>query len=139
MSTVLVLFSSEAGFRTCACLVVVHKPLTEISKYIIVLYFRTPSAAGDVTGLHPAKHKTNTGVACEKQHYHPEWRQGLLMDFDTNKKQMMFMHCYKRLESIKLDTIKNHHKSRHNALNSADFPAHKKRLLAMKYVAEKKH
>ena len=58
------------------------------------------------------------------------------MDFDPIKNQMICMLCHKRFESLKLDTIKKHHKSRH--LGVAEYPTSKKRLLVLKYEAEQK-
>ena len=41
------------------------------------------------------------------------------MDFDPEKNQMVCMLCSKKHESIKLDTIKKHHKSKHCSLDPA--------------------
>ena len=56
------------------------------------------------------------------------------MDFDPIKNQMICMLCHKRFESLKLATIKKHHRSRH--LGVAEYPTSKKRLLVLKYEAE---
>ena len=61
------------------------------------------------------------------------------MDFDPDKKQMVCMLCSKKLESIKLDTIKKQHKSKHCSLDPTLFPSSKKRLLVMKYEADQKY
>lgn len=60
------------------------------------------------------------------------------MDFDPIKKQMICMLCLKRFDSMKLDTIKKHHKSRHNSLNPTQFTSSRKRLLIMKYESEQR-
>ena len=59
------------------------------------------------------------------------------MDFDPIKNQMICM-LFKRLESLKLDTIEKHHKSRHNGLYLVEYPTSKKSLLVLKYEAEQK-
>ena len=61
------------------------------------------------------------------------------MDFDPDKKQMVCVLCSKKLESIKLDTIKKHHKSKHCSLDPTLYAPSKKRLLVMKYEADQKH
>ena len=58
------------------------------------------------------------------------------MDFDPIKNQMICMLCHKRFESLKRDTIKKHHRSRH--LGVAEYPTSKKRHLVLKYEAEQK-
>ena len=68
--------------------------------------------------------------------YKLQWRREWLMDFDPIKNQMICMLCFKRLESLKLDTIKKHHRSRHNGLDLVEYPTSKKMLLVLKHDAE---
>ena len=56
------------------------------------------------------------------------------MNFDPIKNQMICMLCHKRFKSLKLDTIKKHHRSQH--LGVVEYPSSKKRLFVLKYEAE---
>ena len=66
-----------------------------------------------------------------KQKWRPEW----LMDFDPVKACMVCMLCHKRLDSLKVDTIKKHHGCFHQVLNISMCPSSKKKLLILKELS----
>ena len=60
------------------------------------------------------------------------------MDYDPVKNCMFCMLCHKRLDSMKVDTMKKHHRRFHCDLNIAVCPASRKKLLILKYETEKR-
>ena len=80
---------------------------------------------------------TSPSYGSTPRKYKQKWRQEWLMDFDPLKSSMICMLCHKRLESLKVDTIKKHHQRFHQDLNITTCSTSKKKLLIIKYETEK--